>query len=160
MMRCGLGGRGLARVVELVHGGANFGQAADVGFRADDGADELAALPGLAILEDLHPVRLGGGQGVQVADDVGVARDAVAQIVAQHFLGGGNGGIVAGPGPVFEFPLGRPERRAQQNEAEMSHTHSEYTKAAACPERFITKVNSLVQKSRVRARTIGTEKLL
>ena len=76
------GGGRLARIVQTLHGRADFRQPLDVRFRPDDGIDELAAFPSLAIFEDLDAVRFRGGESVHVLHDVGVAGHAVAKIVA------------------------------------------------------------------------------
>jgi len=49
--------------------------------------------------------------GIQATDDVGVAADAVAEIVSQHLLGSGHGGVERSPRPEFELRLGERSQR-------------------------------------------------
>ncbi len=51
--------RRLPRIGERLHAGADFGEPLDVGFGSDGRVDELAALPGLAVLENLQARRSG-----------------------------------------------------------------------------------------------------
>ena len=111
----------LARIVETLHGRADFRQPLDVRFRPDDGVDEFATLPSLAIFEDLDAVRFRGGEGVHVLHDVGVARHAVAEIVAQNFLGRGHGGVVGGTRPHFKLGLRTQQKRRSEQQRGYSH---------------------------------------
>ncbi len=116
--------RSLARIVEPFHGRANLRQALDVGLRSDDRVDQLAALPGLAVLEHLHPIRFRRRQRIEIAHDVGMAADAVAEIVPQHLSGRRHGGVVGRARPEFELRLGK--RRQCENREENRFRHEAY----------------------------------
>ena len=55
----GVGLRSFARVGDALHLSANLGEPADIGFRPHGRVDELASLPGLAVVEHLEPVGCG-----------------------------------------------------------------------------------------------------
>ena len=89
----GLVGRGAARIVEPLRGRLDGVQAGMVLGRGDDGEHQVAALPALALPDDLDAVR-GVGEGFEVAHHLVVLGDALTERVPRYLferrhLGGG-----------------------------------------------------------------------
>ena len=90
----GLGGRGAARIGQGAGVGLDLVQPGDVGRRSDGGPEHGTSLVGAGLFADHHPVGRGGPQGLEIAQDVGRARDPLAAVVAQHRLHRGDRRVI------------------------------------------------------------------